>query len=217
MSSRDGSRRVRWFISCAVLLAAVAYLQLFTHGDRIPLRRTFDTFPTALGGWKAAETVTLEDDVLQLLQPSDYLVRRYQDDSGRAVWLYIGYWQTQRKGAEIHSPKNCLPGGGWEPLEAKRLRIDVGKPESIEVNRYVLQKGPDAMMVLYWYESQGRSMAGELSAKLELVRNSIIDNRSDGAIVRISSPVYGSIAQTSELLGEYAKSLYPVLGEFLPG
>src|SRR5207237_3011005 len=105
----------------------------------------------------------------------------------------------------------------WEPIEAKRLHIDVGKRESIEVNRYGLQKGSDAMMVLYWYQSQGRSMAGELSAKLELVRNSMIDNRSDGAIVRISSPVYGSIAQTSELLGEYAKSLYPVLGEFLPG
>ena len=205
----------RWFISCAVLLAAAVYLQVFTHGERIPSHRALDTFPLRLGMWKAAETVKLDDDILEVLKPSDYLVRRYQDDSGRAVWLYIGYWQTQRKGAEIHSPKNCLPGGGWEPLEAKRLRIDVGN-EGIEVNRYVLQKGTDSMMVLYWYQSQGRSVAGEMSAKLELVRNSIFNDRSDGAIVRISSPVYGSIPQTSELLGQYAKTLYPVLGEFLP-
>ena len=209
--------QTRWLLSCGVLAAAAIYLHLFTHGERVPLRRTLDAFPTSLGAWKAAETVKLDDEVLEVLKPSDYLLRRYVDDSGRAIWLYVGYWQTQRKGAEIHSPKNYLPGGGWEPREAKRLRIDVGKGDrGLEVNRFVLQKGSDAMMVLYWYQSQGRSVAGELEAKLQLVRNAVFNNRSDGAIVRISSPLYGTIAETSDFLGSYAKSLYPVLGEFLP-
>ena len=210
-------RPLRWLASCAVLLGAVVYLHAFAGDEQVPLRRSFDSFPTVVGRWRASETVTLEDDVLQVLQPSDYLLRRYVDDSGRSVWLYLGYWNTQRKGVEIHSPKNCLPGGGWEPLEAQRMRIPLNEgSDALEVNRYVLQKESDAMMVLYWYQSQGRSVAGELSAKLELVRNSLFSNRSDGAIVRISSPVYGSIPQTSELLGQYAKTLYPVLGEFLP-
>ena len=207
----------RWLASCGVLLGAAVYLHGFTHGERVPLRRSLDAFPTTVGVWKASQTVNLDDQVLDVLRPTDYLVRRYVDDAGRTAWLYIGYWDTQRKGAEIHSPKNCLPGGGWEPLEAKRVRIPIdGGDRAIDVNRYVLQNGPERMMALYWYQSQGRSVAGELDAKLELIRNSIFNNRSDGAIVRISSPVYGTVAQTSEILGSYAKSLYPFLSEFLP-
>jgi EpsI family protein len=209
--------RLRWFVSCALLLGAAAYLHLFAQGEQIPMRQSLDVFPTTVGRWNAVETVPLDAETLEVLKPSDYLIRRYQDSSGRDILLYIGYWQTQRKGAEIHSPKNCLPGGGWEPLEANRLHVDLGNGrEGIDANRYVLQKGSEAMMVLYWYQSQGRAVAGELAAKLDLVRNAIFKNRSDGAIVRISAPVQGTIAQTSELLSNYAKDLYPVLDGFLP-
>jgi len=209
--------RVRWLVSCVLLLGVAAYLHLFPHGESVPTHQPLDVFPTSIGPWNAVETVPLDADTLAILKPTDYLVRRYQDGAGQGVWLYIGYWDSQRKGAEAHSPKNCLPGGGWEPLQADREHVDLGSGRgAIEVNRYILQRGSDAMVVLYWYQSQGRAVAGELAAKLDLVRNAMFRNRSDGAIVRISAPVQGTIGQTEERLTDYAKALYPALDGFLP-
>jgi len=132
------------------------------------------------------------------------------------VWLFIGYWDRQRTGAQPHSPKNCLPGSGWDPLEASRITIPLQNLAPITVNRYLLQKNRDQMLVFYWYQSQGRAVAGELTAKVEMVKNSIIRHRTDGALVRVSSPIYGSVQETSDLLIRYVQALYPVLGEYLP-
>jgi len=123
----------------------------------------------------------------------------------------------QRKGADFHSPKNCLPGGGWEPVEASRITIDLPHPQPpIMVNRYVIQKDRTMQVVLYWYQTHGRAIAGEVDAKIELVRGSITRNRTDGALVRLSSVVAGNPQATTERLVEYVQSLYPVLHEFLP-
>ena len=156
-------------------------------------------------------------EILNVLQVKDYLMRRYVDSAGRSIWLYIGYWDTQRRGAQMHSPKNCLPGGGWEPLEARRVWIPVdGATHSIEVNHYLLARDQDQQLVLYWFQSQGRAVASEFDAKLELVKNAIVRNRTDGAIIRISSPVYASLQETFELQARYVQAIYPVLSQFLP-
>lgn len=120
------------------------------------MRQPLDTFPTTIGDWRGREATLFEGEILNILKVKDYLMRRYVDPAGHSLWLYIGYWDTQRKGAQPHSPKNCLPGGGWEPLEATRVSIPVaGPPGAIEVNRYLIQKDRDQQLVLYWYQSQG--------------------------------------------------------------
>src|SRR5712664_4862771 len=89
-----------------------------------------------------------------------------------------------RKGAVIHSPKNCLPGAGWEPVEASFLTIAVPGPHPpITVNRYLIQKDRDQLLVLYWYHSQGHAIAGEVPARIAMVKNALVHNRTDGAIV----------------------------------
>jgi len=144
-------------------------------------------------------------------------MRRYVDSGGRSLWLFVGFWQTQRKGAQPHSPKNCLPGGGWEPLEATLLVVPLPRPYGpITVNRFLLQKDSAQQLVFYWYHSQGRAVAGEVAARVELVRNSILRNRTDGALVRITSPIYGSVSETSERLVSYVQAMYPILTEYLP-
>jgi len=208
----------RLLVSGALLAATLVGLQLRSTGEAVPLRRPLASFPTALGEWQARETSPLDVDTLQVLRPADYLVRRDVDKAGRSLWLYIGYWDSQRKGAQPHSPKHCLPGGGWEPLEASTISIPLGAGAApLVVNRFLLQKEAQQQLVLYWFDAQGRAVAGEVEAKVEMVRSAIFRNRTDGAIVRVSSPVYGSVAQTTERLVRYVQALYPVLGDYLPG
>jgi EpsI family protein len=209
-----------WFrmaLSCSLLLSAFFFLQLRSYGEAVPIRKALDAFPQTVGSWQGQEDSELEEGVLSILKLQDYLMRRYTSPTGYDLWLYIGYWDTQRKGAQIHSPKHCLPGGGWEPLEAKRVLIPLDQPPGIiEVNRYVIQKDQYQQLVLYWYQSQGQVMASEIDAKLQLVKNAIFHNRTDGALVRITSPVTGSVQETFERQVEYVRTMYALLSEFLP-
>ena len=211
------SQPLRVAISAALLLVALVFVQFRPSSEAVQLRKPFSTFPAALGGWKGREETILDPDVLSMLKMSDYVMRRYVDTSGRPVWLYIGYWQSQRKGGDIHSPRNCLPGGGWEPIEASKISIPIpGLATPISVNRYLIQKDNQMQVTLYWFQTQGKVVAGELSAKIELVRNALLKNRTDGALVRLSSPVQGGVEQTTERLVAYVQALYPVLPEYLP-
>jgi EpsI family protein len=209
-------QRIRVGVSLLCLMASALVLKTSTQGEAVPLRRTLDEFPTTIGGWRGQEATVLEVEVLNILRASDYLMRRYVDASGRAAWLYIGYWQTQRKGAQIHSPKNCLPGSGWEPLEASSLAISLPGGRLLPVNRFVIQKGGEREVVLYWYRAQGEDVAGEVSAKISMVTSAITRHRTDGALVRVSSSVDGTVAETSDRLVSFVRAMYPVLALYLP-
>jgi len=204
-------------LSLSVLIAALLVVNLRSPGEAVPIRRTLDSFPSAVGAWQAREGVLLEPEIQNLLKAKEYLMRRDQDPAGQSVWLFIAYWDTLRKGVTPHSPRNCLPGSGWEPLESSMVTIPLPQPFApIMVNRYLIQKDRDQQVVLYWYQSQGRAIAGEMAARVQLVKNSIVRHRTDGALVRISSPVYGSVQDTSDRLVRYVQVLYPALGGYLP-
>ncbi len=208
---------VRVLVSLGLLVGALLVFQFRSTGEAVPVRKSFDSFPMVLGEWRGTQATVLEVEILNVLKVSDYVMRRYTDPAGRSLWLYVGYWASQRKGAQIHSPKNCLPGGGWEPLEASRLTIRLPvAPTAITVNRYLIQKDRAMQVVLYWYQQQGAAIAGELPARIEMVRSSVVRNRTDGALVRVSMPVSGSVEETTTRLAQYVQSLYPVLGHYLP-
>jgi EpsI family protein len=208
---------VRVGLSLSVLIGALLVLHLRSPGEAVPIRKSLDSFPSAVGAWQAREGVLLEPEIQNLLKAKEYLMRRDQDPSGRSVWLFIAYWDTLRKGVTPHSPRNCLPGSGWEPLESSMVTIPLPQPFApITVNRYLIQKDRDQQVVLYWYQSQGKAIAGEMAARVQLVKNSIVRHRTDGALVRISSPVYGSVQDTSDRLVRYVQAMYPVLGDYLP-
>ena len=210
-------RSVRAALSISILVAASLVLQFRSTGEAVPVRRPLTGLPTTLGSWQSRGGVILETDILSVLKASDYVMRAYQDPGGRNLWLFIGYWDSQRRGAQPHSPKNCLPGSGWEPLEASRVTIPLPQPFApITVNRFLIQKDRDQQVVFYWYQSQGEAIPGEIAARIQLVRNSIWRHRTDGALVRVSGPVYGTIQETSDRLVEYIQAMYPVLGDFLP-
>jgi EpsI family protein len=208
---------VRFAVSIALLTAALLYVQFFHSTEVVAIHGRLADLPADVGRWHAAEDTALDAEMLDQLRPTDYVIRRYVDSEGRDLWLFVAYWDSQRKGGQIHSPKNCLPGGGWEPLEASRHEIPLsGERPPLEVNYYLLQKGSDRQVVFYWFQSHGVPVASELRAKIELVRGSIMRNRSDGAIIRVSSPVVGTLGESSGRLVKYVQAMYPMLEQALP-
>jgi EpsI family protein len=210
------SRFARLAASCTLLVAALLVLQFRSAGEAVPLRKSLDAFPVAVGDWQVQAAANLDPEVINLLKVNDYVLQRYVDDGGRSVWLYVAYWATQRKGAQVHSPQNCLPGSGWEPVEASRLVIPLTASPPITVNRYLVQKDRSRQVVLYWYHSQGTDVAGEIQAKISMVKNALVNNRTDGALIRISAPIQGTVQETTERLIQYVQTIYPILGEYLP-
>lgn len=210
-------QRRRVAVSCAALVGALIFLQLRSSGDAVPVRRPLDTLPVALGAWQGREGTILDADARNVLRVKDHVIRRYVDTGGHPLWVYIGYWDTQRKGAQMHSPKNCLPGSGWEPLEASRLSVPLPAPHPpLVVNRYLIQKDGEQQIVLYWYRSQGKAIPGEMAARAEMVRSALFHNRTDGALIRVSAPVVSSAATTTDRLITFVQALSPVLPEYLP-
>jgi EpsI family protein len=173
------------------------------------------------GAWTATADSPFDDEILTVLGVDDYVSRVYYRTDGAAVGLYMGYYASQRQGDTIHSPQNCLPGAGWEAVANGRLRIANadGHGRDMIVNRYIVQKGLDRQLVLYWYQSHGRVVASEYWSKLYLITDAIRTNRTDGSMVRVISPMaHGdeSGAAAERVAEDFVRAIVPTLPAYLP-
>ena len=202
-------------ILVVVLLAAVG---LF--GTRaVATERTVDRAPLAalpheLNGWQGRDARPFADDVVALLGVDDYIHRTYVNESGAPVSLYAGYYGSQRQGDTIHSPQNCLPGAGWRPISATTVTLLSPRGE-VSVNQYVIQKGLDKQVVLYWYQGRGRVVANEYRNKLLMMWDAATKRRTNGGLVRVIAPVVpGNDAARDAAL--FATALLPHLERLMP-
>jgi len=205
---------------CALMAVATLFIANARKAEVPVERAVFATFPMEIAGWRAVNDPPLEPEVLKVLGADDYLSRVYYRPDNAAVGLFIGFYASQRQGDTIHSPLNCLPGAGWEPISQGRLVIPAvaGSDRDIEVNRYVIQKGLDRQMVLYWYQSHGRVVASEYTSRLMLIGDAMRLNRTDGSMVRVIAPIPheadGSAAE--KLAVTFVHQLFPLLGAYIP-
>jgi EpsI family protein len=177
-----------------------------------------------VGSWLGQLEPRLDDQVVAILGVDDYIMRRYMNPAQPPVGLYVGYYSSQRQGDSIHSPLNCLPGAGWEPLEQSRIRIPVrgafGRTDTltpIEVNRVVIAKGLDRELVLYWYQSHQRVVASEYWGKIFTVLDSIRYNRTDAALVRLTTNMSDGDASAAERrVVAFTQEIFPRLAPYLP-
>jgi EpsI family protein len=214
------SMLTRAAVLCLMLGATSIFLANARRAE-LPIARTsFDAFPMTLGGWRATIDPPLSDDILTVLGVDDYVSRVYYQPNGAAVGLYMGFYGSQRQGDTIHSPLNCLPGAGWEPVDQGRLTIANvdGAGRDITVNRYVVQKGLSRQLVLYWYQSHGRVVASEYTSKFFLIHDAIRINRTDGSLVRVIAPIHvgDDEAPAQQLAESFVRVLFPVLPTYLP-
>ena len=212
---RSHMLRARFFITVGTLVAGIVLLHGVSHGEPVPLRQPLRQLPMAMDGWLGQDE-PLEARIVSVLGVSDYANRSYVGGGGQPVDLYVGYYQSQRTGETIHSPKNCLPGAGWEPVRAGRLTIPVAAGPAIRVNEYLVEKGPAQYLVLYWYQAHGRVIASEYSGKAWLVFDAITRNRTDAALVRVLTSTRNGEDEARARVVQFVQALYPRLNTFIP-
>jgi EpsI family protein len=200
-----------------IALLAVTALGLARASNERPLppRVALSEVPLELGDWRAAAHHEFDASTLAVMRADDYVARAYVKGDEQ-VDAFVGYYASQRQGASIHSPMNCLPAAGWQPLSSSRLSIDAGESGVIDASRYVIQKGLDRQLVVYWYQSHGRTLAGEYASKVYLVLDSIRLRRSDGALVRVIAPFDRDEAAAERSVTAFVRALTPALVRHLP-
>jgi EpsI family protein len=152
----------------------------------------------------------MDQDVKDTLRADDYLTRDYVEAPGRIANLFVAFFRSQRAGQTPHSPKNCLPGSGWVWTVSDTIPIAVsGRAAPIEINRYVVSKGEERAVVLYWYQSRDRVVASEYQAAAFVAWDALRYNRTDTALVRVVVPVAGDRV-------EFVQAMFSTLRQFLP-
>lgn len=205
------------FVPAALLIGGTA---LYLHGrgqsEGLPPRKELAGFPMRVGNWNGV-ALRISPEVREVLGPGDYIERIYESDQG-SLDLFLAYFPSQRTGDTIHSPKNCLPGNGWAPVEAARMQLALPGGRAITVNHYVIGKGLDRQVVLYWYQAHGRVEASEYAAKFYLVADAIRLHRTDGSLVRIITPVADgeSLDRGQGRAAQFAEQILPVLDDYIP-
>ncbi len=203
----------------AALIVQATLFYAASRGEKVPTSAPLDLFPAQLGEWREVQNYPVEQEIRDQLKADDLLNRLYAAPGSTApAGLFVAYFKTQRTGQSPHSPKNCLPGSGWEPEATGFLDVAVpGQPQPIRINRYVVSHGDDQSVVLYWYQSQRRVIASEFSAKMWLVIDSIRYHRSDTALVRVTIPVENNNPDAATQSGmAFVQTLFPVLKSYLP-
>jgi EpsI family protein len=171
------------------------------------------------GEWQGTPQ-TLDSDSLNALGLTDYLLADYANEATDAIPLnfYIAYYASQRAGIHAHSPQLCIPGGGWSIINRSIITTPLPDGRSISANRVVIEKRGVRQIVYYWFEERGRHITEEGTLKYYALRDALIDNRSDGALVRIVAPVHaGDEAAADSMAGKLIVSTSALLQNYVPG
>lgn len=188
--------------------------------NAVPPRQPLVSFASELDGWHSSRTA-LPPDVLRVLAADDYLYADYtrQDGGGAPVNLFIAYYSDQRDGRAVHSPQVCLIGGGWEIRSFRAAAPAIpGRPDGFRVNRAIIQKGLSRALVYYWFEERGRTVTSEYMAKWHILWDGITRHRTDGALVRLVTPLKGEGDEgtADARLTRFLATMSPHLPAFLP-
>ena len=200
-----------------MILTAVCVVYI-GHGEDVHPNKPLSSFPTKIGQWTGAQD-KFDARIYQALGVDDSFLANYRSPEASGVQLYVGFYQSQREGDLIHSPKNCMPGAGWNIVETSIETLD-GVAESTKktnVIKLVLQNGIQKQVVLYWFQSRGRIISSEYMQKIYLVVDSIMRHRTDGSFVRLIAPVSNNDEEKAlNTLKDFAVQLMPILNDYIP-
>ena len=213
----------RFWVVFALLLCTFATLRLRGDVDRVPSTAPLTQMPRQIGPW-SGEDIPIAKETLAILGDGRFLNRLYTPSAPEVrteaapVSLFIGYFPTQRSGQSIHSPQNCLPGAGWTFASSGVINLKGAGGESYPVGEYTIANSVAKQVVLYWYLAHGRSVANDYMAKAYMMADAIRWNRTDGALIRIVTPVLpneGIAAAQQRAIG-FANQMSPLLPRFIP-
>ena len=210
---------VRLLVVTALLLGATLVIGRASKAETILPRERFSAFPMTIGKWAGRPDAPFPQHVLDVLGVDDYLSRTYFTDRSAAANLYMGFYEKQREGDTIHSPLNCLPGAGWEPIDKKRVTIRTPQGPAV-VNELIIEKGIEHQLVLYWYQSHGRVVASEYWGKVYTVVDAVRLNRTDAALVRVITYIPEATPEAERAAEArataFVQAIYPLLAPHVP-
>lgn len=213
------------FVFSSVLVMFFSFMAFLSPSrtETIPVRQSFAEFPLQIAGW-VGRRETMDPFYLAKLKLDDYIMVNYEDTSGSStgdlVQFYSAWYDSQRGGESVHSPKSCIPGGGWQIVNFDQVTlsdINLGdKP--IRINRVLIGKGASKQLVYYWFQQRGRVVTNEYLVKWFLFWDSLTRNRTDGALIRLLVPIPEgkSVESVEQGLKRFTSVLVPRLDPFIP-
>jgi exosortase D (VPLPA-CTERM-specific) len=215
-----GPRRpARAYVASLVLLSAalLGAAGVSAREETPPPRPLLTDFPLTIDGW-VGRSVPMETVYVDALRFDDYLLADYRRDGGAPVNLYMAYYASQRKKQSIHSPRSCLPGGGWEIVSHEHADVFTDGPQPFAVNRAVIQKGAAKQVVWYWFEGRGRSLTNEYLVKWYLLWDAVTRHRTDGALIRVVAALAPgeSESDADRRIAALVGSARPLMARFIP-
>ena len=206
----------QFWLTVFILAAAIVYLRFYTTIEAVPLPADIEGFPIEVGSFTMVGSSDLSEEVLKELGVSSYIDRSYMDRAGYELSLYLGYYAEQREGSMIHSPRHCMPGSGWNPVDSSIVSVTFpGSNKSYNINRILFQKGMDKIIMYYWYQGRNRIVANEYVDRFLLIMDSMFRHRSEGALVRVIGP-WDSSGNYEKKQEQFIADLLPVLQKHLP-
>jgi EpsI family protein len=210
---------LRFAVAVTLIALTAILLQARGRTEIIPNRLPLSAFPAQLENWNSAQ-IELDKETLAILGAGDFMERVYQNPAAGlpTIDLFLAYFPSQRTGDTIHSPQHCLPGAGWNPEENNRVTLSLPGHAPFPANRYVIAKAGARKLVMYWYWAHDRGVASEYWAKYYLVADSIRLNRSDGALVRITTDMFPgeTAAAAQQRILPFASAVSPRLDDYIP-
>lgn len=208
----------RWAPPAILALGALLTVGIDLQRE-MPLRAPLDTaVPAEIRGFTSRDMKVSKAEQ-RVAGMDDYLLRVYApagaDEEAGAFSVYVGYYKSQMQGRTIHSPKNCLPGSGWEALASRTAVIPTAEGD-VRVNRYIIQNREQQALVLYWYQGRGRVESNEYAVKWDLLRDAALHGRTEEALVRIVVPITAGEDAAYELAADVAATLVPAVSAALP-
>jgi exosortase D (VPLPA-CTERM-specific) len=212
---------VTMIVAAALVVVAVLPAIAIPGREEIsPERVSFDAFPLQINNW-TGRSEALEQIYLDALKLTDYSMVNFTADSGDTVNFYTAYYDSQRKGQSAHSPRSCIPGGGWR-IESLTETVVTGGAvggNDLAVNRALISAGDHKQLVYYWFQQRGRIITNEYLVKWFVFWDALTKNRTDGALVRLTIPIGPGkdVASLEAKLQEFARDISDILPSFVPG
>ena len=206
-------------LTIVVILIATTFVNgWFSISEGELSRKSLKDFPKAIGDWKMVSDQLIDDKVMNVLLVDDYMMRSYENRKGEVVHLYVGYFKNQREGKQVHSPRQCLPGAGWDRIShsERAMSFKDHDPSEGQVNIDIMGKGNSRELYLWWYQGRGRIYANEYWNKVYLIWDAVAKRRTDGALVRVNSKIGGDLNSALSTQETFIGSFMPELSSFIP-
>ncbi len=212
----NGERWMTIGLALVVLATGAVSWDVYLSTPLAVQAETLAEIPIEIANWHG-ENIAIETGIAEMLDADFNIQRVYQHPIGGILWLYVGYYGTERGGRPEHTPWVCYPSNGWKIV--RQSVVEIGGAENLRANEIVVERNGETRLVHFWYQSYRRAgMLGDFDQALERLHNRVLDGRADGSLVRLSTPIEGPLSEPGARtrLMQFAREIAPLLREHWP-